>query len=353
MTCQKLGGRVDFLYNRNSAPGMYNLTHTAVGLFLARAGARRWTPQATAILLVASNAPDIDVLAGLAGPLAYLRYHRGLTHALAAMPVMALLSVAAVRLAGRKPLYWPGAMAAAMLGVAVHLLLDWTNIYGERLLLPFSGRWLRLDSTSVIDLWIWAIAAVALVGPFLARMVGSEIASGAAKPRHHGRGAAVFALAAIMALDCGRLVLHGRAVAMLDARIYQGDSPARVAALPNPFNPLRWRGLAETPGFYAVADLDVAGNFDPTRALILYKPDPDPALDAAARSPVFRQFLRFNQYPLWRVTPASTLEGGKLVELFDLRFGTPSAPGFQATALVDAQLKVLNASFGFGALRPR
>ena len=332
---------------------MDNLTHTAIGLFLARAGAGKWSPRATAILLVASNAPDIDVVTGAAGPLAYLHYHRGLTHALVAMPVLALLSVAVVRLAGRKPLYWPGAIAAAMLGVALHLLLDWTNVYGIRLLLPFAGRWLRLDSTAVVDPWIWAIAAVALAGPFLARMVGSEVASGGAKPRHHGRGAARFALAAVMILDCGRLVLHGRAVAMLEARDYQGDSPTRAAALPNPFNPLRWRGLVETPAFYAIADLDVSGNFDPTRALILYKPDADPALDAAARTPVFREFLQFNQFPLWRVTPAPTLDGGKLVELFDLRFGIPSAPGFQATALVDAQLRVVDATFRFGALRPR
>ncbi len=332
---------------------MDNLTHTAIGIFLARAGAGRWSPRATAILLVASNAPDIDVLAGLAGPLAYLHYHRGISHALVAVPVLALLSVAVVRVAGRKPLYWPGALAAGMLGVACHLLLDWTNVYGVRLLLPFSGRWLRLDSTAVVDPSIWAIAAVALAGPFLARMVASEIASGGAPPRHHGRAAAVFALAAVMALECGRLVLHARAVAMLEARTYQGDSPTQVAALPDPFNPLRWRGLVETPAFYAVADLGVAGDYDPTRALILYKPDADPALDAAARTPVFREFLRFNQCPLWRVTPAPTLDGGKLVELFDLRFGTPSASGFQATALVDAQLRVVDASFLFGALRSR
>jgi len=332
---------------------MDNLTHTAIDLFLARAGARKWTPRATAILLVASNAPDIDVVTGAAGPLAYLHYHRGLTHALVAMPVLALLSVVLVRLAARKPLYWPGALAAALLGVAFHLILDWTNVYGIRLLLPFSGRWLRLDSTAVVDPWIWAIAAAALAGPFLARLVGSEIASGGAQPRHHGRGAARFALIAVMILDCGRLVLHGRAVEMLEARVYQGDSPSRVAALPNPFNPLRWRGLVESPAFYAVADLDVTGDFDPTRALILYKPDADPALDAAARTPVFREFLRFNQYPLWRVTSAPTLDGGKLVELFDLRFGTPEAPGFQATALVDARLRVVDATFRFGALRPR
>jgi len=332
---------------------MDNLTHTAIGLFLARAGARNWSPRATAVLLVASNAPDIDVLSAAWGPLAYLHYHRHLTHALVAMPVLAILSAALVRAAGRKPLYWPGALAAAMLGVAAHLLLDWTNIYGVRLLLPFSGRWLRLDTTAVVDLWIWAIAAAGLVGPFLARLVSSEIASSTGRPRHHGRGAAVFALAAVLALDGARLIWHSRAVAMLEARLYQGDSPARVAALPSAFNPLRWRGLVETPGFYAIADLDVTGDFDPTRALVLYKPDADPALDAARQSPVFQEFLRFNQYPLWRVSPAPNLDGGKLVELFDLRFGNPPAPGFQAAALVDARLRVVDASFHFGAPRSR
>ena len=330
-----------------------NLTHTAIGLFLARAGARRWSPRATAILLVASNIPDLDIVTGFAGPLAYLHYHRGLTHSLIAMPVMALLAVALVRVLGRKAVYWPGALAAGMLGVASHLLLDWTNVYGVRLLLPFSGRWLRLDSANVVDVWIWAIAAVALAGPFLARLVGSEIASGGGKPRHHGRGAAAFALTAILVLEGARLVLHGRAAAMLEARIYQGEPPARVAALPSPFSPLRWRGLVETPGFYAICDLDVTGDFDPTRALVLYKPDADPALEAAARSPVFREFLSFNQYPLWRVSPAPAGDGGKVVELFDLRFGTPSLPGFQAAAVVDSKLRVLDASFQFGAPRPR
>jgi hypothetical protein len=111
--------------------------------------------------------------------------------------------------------------------------------------------------------------------------------------------------------------------------------------------------LVETPAFYAMTDVDVAGDFDPTRALILYKPDADPALAAAARAPAFREFLRFDQYPLWRVTAAPALDGGKLVELFDLRFGNPSAPGFQATAVVDANQRVVDAKFSFGALRSR
>jgi inner membrane protein len=46
------------------------------------------------------------------------------------------------------------AYLCSLLCVLGHLLLDWTNIYGMRMLLPFSSRWLRLDITDVIDPWI-------------------------------------------------------------------------------------------------------------------------------------------------------------------------------------------------------
>src|SRR5690348_2155624 len=118
------------------------LTHTATGLFLARAGLKRWTPLATPILLLAANAPDIDIVTAAGGSLNYLHFHRHLTHSLIAMPVMALLPVLLVRLIARKPVAWLGATAAALVGVASHLLLDLTNGYGIRLLLPFSARWL-------------------------------------------------------------------------------------------------------------------------------------------------------------------------------------------------------------------
>ena len=81
---------------------MDNLTHTAIGLFLSRAGLNRLTPLATPILLLAANAPDIDILSVAGGSLSYLHYHRPLTHSLVAMPIMALLPVAVVGFAGRK-----------------------------------------------------------------------------------------------------------------------------------------------------------------------------------------------------------------------------------------------------------
>jgi inner membrane protein len=329
------------------------LTHTAVGLFLSRAGLNRWTPRATPILILAANAPDIDIVTAAGGALNYFHYHRHLTHSLAAMPVMALLPVVLVRVAGRKPIRWAGAYCAALLAVASHLLLDLTNSWGIRLFLPFSSDWLRLDITNLVDLWIWAALLLGVAGPFLSRLVGGEIASGRRRPEYPGRAFAIFALSFVLLYDCGRAALHARAAASLDARLYQDEAPLRVAALPDVANPLRWRGLVETADFYAVADLNLAGEFDPSHTVRFYKPDASPAIDAARRAPAVREFLQFAQYPLWRVAPSVELENGWSVEVFDLRFGTPQAPDLMAGALVDSENRLVGASFQFGKAKPR
>jgi len=332
---------------------MDNLTHTAIGLFLSRAGLGRWSPRALPIVLLAANAPDIDVLSAAGGPLNYLHYHRHLTHSLVAIPVMAMAAVLVVRLATRKPIHWLGAFFAALIGVASHLLLDWTNAYGIRLLLPFSGNWQRLDLTSVIDVWIWAVLLLGILGPFLGGLVGTEISSGTVRVRHHGRGFAWFALIFVLLYDCGRAALHARAVAALGSRMYQDSAPERVAAMPDPANPWRWRGLVETSGAFAVEDLNLAGTSAPSRDVVFQKPEANPALEAAGRTAAFQEFLRFSQVPLWRLSPVASPENGKLVEVFDMRFGTPMAPGFMVSARLDSRLRVIETSFQFGRLRPR
>ena len=328
------------------------LTHTATGLFLSRAGLNRLTPQAAPILLLAANAPDIDIVTTAGGSLNYLHYHRHLTHSLVAMPVIAILPVLLVWAVTRAPIRWAGAFLASLVAVGSHLLLDYTNVYGIRLFLPFSGAWLRLDLTPVIDLWIWAVFLLGLAGPFLARLVTSEITSGKPRPAHHGRAFACLALAFLLIYNCGRAVLHSRAIATLESRLYDGEASVRVAAMPT-FSPLEWRGLVETQEFYQLEDVDLAGQFDPGRGLTFHKPLSDPAIEAARATPTFQAFLAFSQFPLWRVTPVSEPENGRKVEVLDLRFGNPLQPGFMATAVVDARGRVVTTGYQFGAPRPR
>lgn len=330
------------------------LTHTAVGLFLGRAGLKRFTPLAAPVLLVAANAPDLDVLAWLGGPLAYLRFHRHLTHSLAAAPLVALAAVALVRLVARKPLNWLGAWAIALVAVLSHLLLDLTNTYGVRLLLPFSERWIRWDLTAVVDLWIWAALAVCLAAPFLSRLVGSEISSGSVRNPHHGRGFAVLALAFLLAYNGGRAALHQRALAELDSRLYRGLAPERIAALPDSGNPLHWQGIVVTSAFAAEVPVQLSREFDPREAVIFFNPPFEPALEIAARAPAVAEFLRFSRFPFWTSVPdPGGADGARMVEVFDLRFGSPRDPGFRAQALVSASGRLQRAGFTFGTLRVR
>jgi len=326
------------------------LTHSATGIFLGRAGLNRFCEQAPWILVLAANAPDIDIVTLFGGSLSYLHYHRHLTHSLAALPLMALLPVAAVRLFTRKPFRWRAAYGISFVAVASHLLLDYTNIYGIRFLLPFSARWFRLDLTPVVDLWIWAALLVALLGPVLARLVNAEIG---ARSRHPGRGFAIFALLFLLAYNAGRAVLHARAAAMLNARIYAGTAALRVAALPTLGNPLVWRGLAETSEFYSVQEFNILDEFDPSRGTTIFKAEAGPATTAANRTPVFRQFFNFSQFPLEQATPAREPEGATRVEAMDMRFGTPADPGFVATAIVSNRFEVLQSWFTIGTVHPR
>jgi inner membrane protein len=322
-----------------------NLTHTLTGLLLSRAGFRRLSPRAAWIAMLGANAPDVDVLAAAWGPAAYLDYHRHFTHSLAAVPLIAALPLLPfLRSAGWRD------FLVSLAAVLSHVLMDFANVYGIRLGWPFSDRWMRLDTTPVIDVWILLFYALALAAPALSRLVSSEIGE-ARRHRATGTGWAVFALTLMLGYQGGRAVAHQRALAMVEPYSYDGEVPQTIAALPNPFSPLRWRALVRLSDHYRVLDVDLLFPLDPSSGEAFFMAEPGPWRDAAAATPSFQAFLRFNQFPLWQVTPAP--DEGARVRLFDLRFGSPRAPGFVATAVVDRGHRVRESSFSFGIPRIR
>lgn len=333
---------------------MDNLTHSLVGLFLARAGFRRATPSGTAILVLAANAPDFDVVSWFGGSASYIHWHRHITHSIMAFPFMALLTVAIVRFARSRAagpkIRWLPAFLIAMLGVASHVLLDLTNVYGVRLLLPFSGEWFHWDLTPVVDLVIWAVLLTGLAAPAFGRLVGAEI--GEREKSAGGSGWAITALLLLAAYDYGRSVLHDRALAMMAGHTWNGLSARRTAAFPE-MNPLVWNGVAELSNAWVMTPVDLRDNFRTESGATFYKPDPTSAMAAAAQTEPFGKFMEFAQYPVWALDPSPGLEHATRVRLVDLRFGTPQAPGFVATATVNDGNQVIDAGFSFGTPRPR
>jgi inner membrane protein len=302
---------------------MDNITHSLVGLLLARAGLEKTTPQGTAMMVLAANAPDIDAIFWFSGAQTYLEWHRTYPHAIAFAPLVALLPM----LLARVRFSWPSFLAS-LIGVFSHLVLDWTNSYGIPLALPFSWHRFRLDIANVFDVWIWAILLGGAVAMALARSTR----------RHWARAT----LAALLIFEGVRIVSHARAINLISARSnYESAPPQRVTALPGAFNPLAWRGVVEGPGLVIILPVDVVNGPGALRVYPLAAPIP--AMDAALRTRPFQVFSGWSQLPFWKVTP---LAEGLRLDLIDLRFGDPDHAGFASvTAIVDRSGKVLRAGF--------
>lgn len=331
---------------------MDNLTHTLTAVAISHTGFDRKTRFATLTLILAANAPDIDILAGLKSNLAYLQYHRGLTHSLVGITALAFLTAGVVYAVGSKLTPKPGLalkgrwlLLAALLGTGSHLLLDFTNAYGVRPFLPFSGRWYAWDIMPIIDPLLLILLVLGLAVPWLLRVVSEEV--GARQPRQ--LTGAVFCLAAMAALWGVRDVAHRRALNMLNSRTYSREDAQRCAALPVAVNPFAWTGVVETEtSFHVLAVNALAANLASAPIITYAKPSPSPALAAAANTRGGRVFLEFARFPWAQV---DKIEEGYRVTFHALRFYHPSsrARGFTLVVDLDDNLRPRSEQFYFTA----
>lgn len=374
---------------------MDNLTHALAGAALSRAGLDRTTPLATATLVVAANAPDVDVLAYARGEYFALAFRRGITHGLPAMAVLPALVAGAVLAWDR----WvrrrrsPGAAAArpgavlalSYLGALTHPVLDWMNTYGMRWWLPFDGTWTYGDALFIIDPWLWLLfgGAAALGGPhgrrrawawsLLALAASAAVLAGpvpaAAKATWAGMAALV---AGIAALDTPRNV-RGRlrmarilgATALLyvglmvaaapaaerDVRAAAAElAPVDVMVAPLPAHPLAGEVVVATregyvPGEHlwngdpsvrlrpgsAVPRLELAPGVDAERGR--------QAATAAEGAPEARWYLTWSRYPFVRVEETP---GGWRVAIRDARYSGRGGGGLAGlTVRLNARMEVV------------
>jgi inner membrane protein len=331
---------------------MDNLTHTLTAVAISQAGLNRKTRFATLTLILAANAPDIDILAGLKNSITYLKYHRGIAHSLIGITVLAVILWGLIYWVGKKiqpkadpPLDGRWLLLAAFLGTGSHLLLDYTNAYGVRPFLPFSGRWYAWDIMPIIDPLLLGVLILGLGVPWLLRLVSEEV--GARKPRW-GPGA-VFCLGALVALWGIRDFAHRRALSILDSHTYSGENPERFSALPGAVNPFSWTGVVETESSFHVTRVNALdANGLPEEIGTFQKPAMSPALAAAMNTRAGKVFLDFARFP-WAQVDAS--EDGYRVSLCDLRFYHDAAQsrGFTLEVELDKNLRTRSEAFYFAA----
>jgi len=342
-----------------------NITHTLAGLAMVRTGLGRRTRYGAAALVLGSNIPDVDIVTALAGRLAFIDAHRGLSHSLVGgCALAALVGTGLWALGRRRPQGEADAAAPrvhlgrliglALLAVLLHLGFDTLNDYGIRLLLPFLDRWYYGDIIFVVDPWFWLLLGAGAHLALKKGVVHESLAWGGwavlsipvltdFSPPMPARVLWLLGLLVLGALRYliphpspiwpraafGVLALYVLAVFGLHAqaldsaetamRAREEEPGSRLAVIPRPADPFHWNVLYETPE-QIVTGTVAAGE---RQAAFIEEQRYDKHLD----DPVVRSILRddpqgrvaarFCRYPFATITPEP---GGATVSFRDARF---------------------------------
>ncbi|HYK21544.1 MAG TPA: metal-dependent hydrolase [Pyrinomonadaceae bacterium] len=355
---------------------MENLTHSLVGLTAAKAGLERLSPGATALSVLAANAPDSDILVLAFGDRwTYLQNHRGITHSIVGVIALALflpLIFYAVdwlwsRFRHRPPkVKLKGLLIVSLIVSATHPLLDWTNNYGIRFLLPWNSKWFYGDLVFIADPYLWLILGGAcfllsarttsgkviwgLIAALLTLLlVASQRSSilpnrwtiafvwivtltmlivlfvkGAG--RRWGSKIAFLAFALVLVYFGMLALAHSRAVARggeQAARIANanGETVARLAAMPTLANPFRWDCVFETDRAtyrFSLGLLEQAASPE----VIRYRQAPPQLKEVVSQQRPARVFLGFARFPVMQLAEPDCVTR-TLVQLADLRYTEP------------------------------
>ena len=327
---------------------------------MGRAGLNRKSGLATATLTLAAEAPDLDVLGRIRGPVFGFAHHRGFTHSFLGGFLVAGVVVGFMYLVWRLrrtrdpnlPPRWGILFGCAYLATLTHILLDFTNNYGVRPYWPFSERWYSWDIVFIIEPVLLALLILGLVVPGLFSLIHEEI--GVRRKGPPGRLAATVALIGVVLVWAVRDYEHRRAVAALESRTYQGVTAARLSAYPNWVNPFLWYGVAETPSFFALTEVNTwAPDVDPQGDMrIRYKPEETPVTLAAKNSYLGRVYLDWAQYPITETEQVDTGPIAYVVRFRDLRYAYPgreTRATLGAMVLLDRNLQVIEERFGIRA----
>jgi len=346
------------------------------GALLARALPRaKAGPVATLVVTTAAVAPDADVFFDFftKDPLASLTVHRGFTHSLLGVAVLApLLALLFWRFTRDKD--YLRLLGLAVLGLLWHLVTDLCTSWGTMVYHPFSRERVVWDLLFIIDFTFTAtllfphllariyreragaLARGMVIGLALAALTVALVAVGSAflrlpydwgllflllalqgallaAPAARGWGfrqpAALYCRAglAVLAVYLGVCTAaHQAALARVEAfSTAEGLAVEAQAALPQPLSPFRWTGLVLTPDGVHQSWFNV---FD-TKALRFefYPNAQNGYVQRAEALPTVKTFLWFARFPriTYRDEPGlpGRQAGRHVVEYTDLRFQAP------------------------------
>lgn len=206
------------------------VTHAALGASLAAVVAPAQQRRiAAGVGMAAALLPDADALIQSGSdPLLVLDFHRHFTHALAFVPIGALIAALLLWPLLRRRLPFVRLYAYSFAGYALSGLLDACTSYGTHLLLPFSEAKTAWNLIAVFD----PLFTLLLLIPLLLNLRRPQAATVRV-------GLAI--AAAYLAL--GYVQQQRVAAHLIEVAAARGHVPERLSAKPTLGNLLLWRGL--------------------------------------------------------------------------------------------------------------
>jgi len=214
---------------------MDTLTHALSGALLARAtapkeGPPKSLPRRIAAGFLACASPDLDVVVGLLGPIAFLENHRGVTHSLVVLPLWALLYSWLLAKILREPRGWRALYGITAMALALHIAGDLITTYGTMILAPFSSWRAQIGTTFIIDLWFSGIIVAGLLASWALR-----------RSPQLARSSAVAACALLAAYVGFQYAQKEKAIEFGERYARdRGIRGATVNAQPRPVSPFNW-----------------------------------------------------------------------------------------------------------------
>lgn len=326
------------LYNVSMDP----ITHGLTGAVISRLGFyQRFGRAATIIFITAALIPDIDHFSlRLAGPLAYLKYHRGFTHSIAGSFIIAaaIAGIAsflrpAIRAVGER-MGWPVAFAFSLLGIYSHIFLDLITSYGTQVFFPFSRERYSLDLVFIIDFYFTSLLLISLI---IMRF-----------KKGWSKILAVSSLAGI-AIYLGFAYME-KAISIDKVRTENNKhniTGTRIEAIPLPLSPFRWSVYTEDRERFHQTNMDnLSGNS--TVDVFQKKINGNDITDKIEALDIVQTYLWFARFPIESVKQE---DGGYLVEYFDIRFNSlPHRKPFLLRLFLDKNGSLKHADLNFHAI---
>ena len=311
-------------------------THALASLALSRAIFPRAPRLLWAFAIPAGVIADVDAFSAFISPSAHLRWHRTYTHSLLASLIIACVLGAAYRVWASRDLI--SRLSARTVFVAVllaqwlHLAMDAAQWQGVELFWPINPAGIAMDWLPAIDPWIVSILVGAIVLPDFFHLIGSEI--GAKDKRPRGFVGAIVGLVMVLSYIGLRAELHATAVAQMQNRSYAGELPTQVGAFSDFVSLVTWHGVADTESALHEVTVHINSSrrsaFDP--GINLFKPEPNPLLQAAQATESAKSFLLVARFPKATV---QKMDAGSEVQIRDLRYAAAGETKREPMVTVD------------------